>query len=33
MGKVDLVKLEALAAKSLDAEYVQKEWRGLKKSV
>lgn len=28
MGKVDLVKLEALAAKSLVAEYTQKEWRG-----
>ncbi|OAN10974.1 putative selenate reductase subunit YgfK [Photobacterium jeanii] len=28
MGKVDLVKLEALAVKSLDADYVQKQWRG-----
>ncbi|MGR5145892.1 putative selenate reductase subunit YgfK [Photobacterium alginatilyticum] len=28
MQKVDLVKLEALAAKSLVADYVQKEWRG-----
>jgi putative selenate reductase len=28
MQKVDLVKLEALAAKSLVVDYVQKEWRG-----
>lgn len=28
MQQVDLVKLEALAAKSLVADYVQKEWRG-----
>ncbi|MGL1957548.1 MAG: putative selenate reductase subunit YgfK [Colwellia sp.] len=28
MGKVDLAKLEVLAAKSLTASYAQKEWRG-----
>ncbi|WP_025820544.1 putative selenate reductase subunit YgfK [Shewanella marina] len=28
MDQIDLVKLEALAAKSLVAEYTQKEWRG-----
>jgi len=28
MDKIDLVKLEALAEKSLSAEYTQKDWRG-----